>query len=393
MSRQRSILTTAAALIAAALIWFPSLSWWFTPTDDEIVSAGLSPWARRLTEYQLHFWEENVTGRGNEVAKVRRTNAEWDFMARSFLVWSLVEVGLREPAYTGRVLPIVDRIIDETLALERVHGQRHFLMDYADDAPWIMQPWRSQFVDGEIALMLAMRRLLREQGTYAGLLRERLTTIVDRMRQNPLLSAESYPNECWTFCNVVALAAMRIADHLDGSDHHALLRDWAAMARKNLVDPDTGLLFSAYTMDGLVLQGPEGSSIWAVAHFLRLVDAGLAAEQYRIARRQLGRELLGFGYAAEWPAAWRTGPDVDSGAVIPVLDASAGSSGMALIGAAAFDDRDYFQALVAALNLAAFPTDDANGLHYQASNPAGDAAMLYAGVLGLAWRRVMEARP
>ena len=37
------------------------------------------------------------------------------------------------------------------------------------------------------------------------------------------------------------------------------------------------------------------------AHCLQLIDEEFAADQYRRARKELGRELLGFGYAREWP--------------------------------------------------------------------------------------------
>ena len=47
--------------------------------------------------------------------------------------------------------------------------------------------------------------------------------------------------------------------------------------------------------------------------------------------------------------------DVDSGPVVPLLGVSAGSSGLAFLGARAFDDRAYFRGLQASLDFAAFP--------------------------------------
>ena len=62
-------------------------------------------------------------------------------------------------------------------------------------------------------------------------------------------------------------------------------------------------------------------------------------DQYRRARKELGRSVLGFGYAKEWPASWKGPADVDSGPVIPGLEISAGSSGLAFVGTWVFDDR------------------------------------------------------
>jgi hypothetical protein len=82
---------------------------------------------------------------------------------------------------------------------------------------------------------------------------------------------------------------------------------------------------------------------------------------------------------------------VDSGAVIPGLDVSAGGSGLAFIGAASFGDAELFRELRTTLDFAAFPARDDRGLRYCASNQVGDAVLLYAAVLGPLWDRV-EAR-
>ena len=43
---------------------------------------------------------------------MRASNAEWDFMGRSFLVWSLANMSLREPQRRQTYLETIDRIID-----------------------------------------------------------------------------------------------------------------------------------------------------------------------------------------------------------------------------------------------------------------------------------------
>jgi len=318
---------------------------------------------------------------------MRVRNAEWDFMGRSFLVWSFANMGLRDPASKATALGVMDRIIDETLRLERDQGVYHFLLPYAHDGEFAANPPRSLFLDGEIALVLASRRMLEEKAIYKPLLAERVSTMVERMKQSPVLSAESYPNECWTFCNTVALASIRVADCLDGTDHSEFLRDWVSTAKTKLVDPKTGLLVSMYTPSGRHLYGPEGSTIWMASHCLQIVDGGFAAEQYARARRELGRTFLGFGYAREWPASWPGEQDVDSGPVVPLLGISAGSSGLAFVGASAFGDGDFLSSLRASLDFAGFPSVEQGGLRYCASNQVGDAVLLYATVLGPMWDR------
>lgn len=125
-----------------------------------------------------------------------------------------------------------------------------------------------------------------------------------------------------------------------------------------------------------MLDGPEGSSIWMSATNLLELDEAFARDQWRRARKELGVTFLGFGWAREWPEGQPVRPDVDSGPIIPVLDASAGSSGLAFLGAAAFGDETYLDALFASIELAGF-RDRQTG-RYRASNEVGDAVLLYA---------------
>jgi hypothetical protein len=190
----------------------------------------------------------------------------------------------------------------------------------------------------------------------------------------------------------VALAALRISDALDSTDHGPLLRRWVRTARRRLVDRPTGMLISSFTLAGQVKDGPEGSSIWIAAHMLQVVDPELARQQYRLARAAMTRSVLGFAYATEWPRGRVGKLDVDSGPVVPVLGASPSSSGLALVAARAFGDRELCSGLLATLELAGFPVRTGRSLRYAASNQVGDAVMLYAAALGPLWRRIGAPR-
>jgi hypothetical protein len=389
-SLKKRLLLGTVSLIAAAALWLPCLHFFFQPPLPPPKSESeVEPLASRLAARQLYLWT-NPESRQRELAKMRGSNAEWDFMGRSFLVWALANRGLRHPEQKAACLEVMDRIIEETLKTEQERGICHFLMPYARDRPFVMQPPRSLFLDGEMALMLAARRLVAEKEEYREPLRRRVAEMVRRMESGPVLCAESYPDECWMFCNTAALAAVRMSDRLDGSDHSAFFRRWLQTAKEKLVDPGTGLLVSSFTLDGRPNDGPEGSSIWMTAHCLQLIDEDFAVDQYRRARKELGRELLGFGYAREWPVSWVGPEDVDSGPVVPVLGVSAGSSGLAFLGARAFDDRAYFRGLQTSLDFAAFPTLREGCLRYCAGNQVGDAVLLYAAEFGPLWDEVRK---
>lgn len=387
--RGRERLAALVALAAATALWLPCVHLFFRSDAADFASPdAVPPHARELAARQLHLWNDPALKQG-ELGRMRRSNAEWDFMGRSFFVWSLAEMCLRDPAAAPGHLAVMDEIIDETLRLEREQGMTVFLMPYASRRPYIVRPARSLFVDGEIALMLATRCIAQDRPDYRALLATRVDEIVGRLRRSPLGIAESYPDECWMFDHSIALAAVRLADHLDGSDAHAaFLRDWLAEARARWTDEKTGLLVSSFSTAGDIGDGPEGSTIWATLHFLSLLDPAFAREQYAIARREFGCGLGGFAWSREWPTSWRGRNDIDSGVVIPGLDVSAGGSGMAFIGASAFGDTEFLARLHATLDFAAFPVREDGRLRYCASNLVGDAVMLYSGVLGPIWSRV-----
>lgn len=214
--------------------------------------------------------------------------------------------------------------------------------------------------------------------------------MVERLRQNITMAVESYPDECWLFDHAMALASLRLADYLDGTDHSGLCQDWLAVARKKLTHSGSGMLVSSYSLEGKVEDGPEGSTIWFSAHCLRLVDETFAREQYDLARKELGRELFGMAWSREWPSSWQGERDIDSGAVIPVLEISARGSGLAFIAAASFKDEGFLQHLHTTLDFAGFPERKNGSLRYCASNQVGDSVMLYSMVLGPIWKKVLN---
>jgi hypothetical protein len=387
---------SAALLMVAACLWVPCLHVVFQRDIRHYrTEEGLSPSARLLAATYLNVWTHPDL-RERELAAMRQINPEWDFMSRTYMVLALANMALRDPALQTQTIEIIDAIIADTLARERKGGYAHFLLGYGRQGGWVITPPRSIFVDGELAMMFAARRLVAEEPRYKPLLSQRVEAMVQRMRQSPVLCAESYPDECWLFCNTVALAAVRMADVLDGTDHSEFLASWVRTGSVRLTEPRTGILISAFGVDGTPAPagpGPEGSSIWMAAHMLEVVDPKFAADQYSRAQRALGRNFLGFGYSREWPRGLEGAMDVDSGPVIPVFGASASASGLAILAAAAFDDTAYFGALMTSLQCAGFPTEQNGMLRFQAGNPVGDAVLLYAMVEGPLWDKVGRSVP
>jgi hypothetical protein len=357
------------AVAIAAAVWLPALHLFFRP--DPRALGG------ELAARQLALWGEDPAARAGEIATLRASNPEWDFMARSFAAWALADRALADPSTKPAALAAIDRMLDDTLRQEKEGGFERFLLPYARRREFRGER-RSLFVDGEIARTLALRQRLEEKPEYRALLEERVARIAASMEAGPMLSGESYPDECWVFDQANALAALALADRLDGADHSALARRWIANAKETLVDPRTGLLVSSYRWDGTVLDGPEGSSIWMAASALSSVDPAFARDQYERARSALGGGALGFGWAREWPRSRRGSLDIDSGLPIPLLDASPSSSGLELVADVTFGDRARLTSMLSSLELGAFPVRRDGKLRFAAGNEVGDAVLLYA---------------
>src|ERR1043166_4036328 len=139
MSHPKRILSGLAALFIAGFICPPSPhSPSASPASRFHQPAGLSPKAKQLAARHLQLWQEPQS-RDRELKKMRASNAEWDFMGRSFLVWSLANMGLRAPAAKQSCLQTMDQIIDETLRLEKQEGMYFFLMPYAKNGRYVTQ--------------------------------------------------------------------------------------------------------------------------------------------------------------------------------------------------------------------------------------------------------------
>ncbi|MGB0580850.1 MAG: hypothetical protein ACPGVU_14200 [Limisphaerales bacterium] len=387
------MLRRAGLMLLAACLWLPCLQLIYrSPIERYRIENGISPVAQELTANYLAIWSDPVR-REQELAVMRKMNPEWDFMSRTFMTLALANMALRDPAFQPQALEIMDAIIADTLARERGGGHEHFLLGYGRRGGWLVDPPRSIFIDGEITMMLCTRRWLEEHEDYRIDTARRVRIMLRQMNSSPVLCGESYPNECWLFCNSVALASIRMADVLDDTDNSEFIRRWVATARLELMDHQTGLLISAFSVTGDPAPAapvPEGSSIWMATHMLELVDADFAKDQYQRARKELGRTLLGFGFAREWPKGLEQRPDIDSGPIIPVLGASASSSGLALLAAATFDDRDYFTSLMTSLEFMGFPVEQDGKLHYRASNQVGDSVLLYALTEGPLWDQIQS---
>ena len=385
------------SVVASACVVLPTIHLALRPPRATYTRVADAPptMARELAAAQLAAWD------AGQRDVDRQVNPEWDLGHHVFFALGLTNLAIDAPPDVRETYRLrVDAVIAEV----RARPPQHFHLPYFHREAFKNGRGRSLFLDGEVLLMVAARLAVWPDHGRDAQLVDLARTVVAEMSAGPATMGESYPNECWMFDNTLALAALAVTGHVLGRPAEGaedLTRRWLAAAPR-LTDSHTGLLVSSTTWHGETLDGPEGSSAFAVAHFLELVDPALAQDQYERAKRQLVVRPLGFAYAHEWPdpAQWGTDPmpvragkpDVDSGPVIPLVHAGAGASGMALLGASAFHDEALLAELVTSLELTAFPERKNGQLRFRATNGLGDAVMLYAMAQGPLWHQVRAGK-
>ncbi len=325
-------------------------------------------------------WTDGIPG--PRVLAMRDINPEYDFMSRTFLVLALADRALEDPTHRAEHLALIDTIIDDTLAAEARHGQAHWLMSYWRPEA-VRGTGRSLFVDGEVLAMVTARRMIsddrpdlrNETALRSALVRANLGSA------SLLPVAESYADEGWLFCHAMAMLGLRAEEVLDGVDHGLLFARFESSARKHLLDPHgSGLLVSSFDMDAVPGDGPEGSTLWFAVSALSVVAPELAAEQYTLARDHLGRSVL--AYSREWPSDRPTAEDVDSGPILPFLEASTSASGFAIAAARVHHDDRYSAQLTDALGAAEALLQLSPALTEWAGNPVADAVIVWGQGVG-----------
>ena len=353
-----------------------------------LISVGISLSAPDTDEWyavRSAEWESGQIPPSYEA--MREMNPEWDFMARTFLVLALTERALADPSLEDAALTTLDTIITDTLAAEQENGHGWYLLPYYERQPFVGKQ-RSLFVDGEILVMLGARRMLRDDA-WQGETAERAAIVTDILGSgSSKMLGESYPDEGWMFCHAMAMIGLRMHETLDGADHSPVIDRWLKTVQSDLTHTETGMLISEFTMDGRAMDGPEGSSIWLTAVALQLIAPDLAQQQFDLAREHLGGCFLMMGYAREWPVGFEGPGDIDSGPVVPLLEASASSSGFAILASRAFGDRAWNRQLHRALGAAFFLMNFEPVLAQAADNPIGQTVVLWGSSFGPLWQAI-----
>src|SRR3954471_4141663 len=180
----RKITVALSSLLIASALWLPAIHLFYgPPSAQRSHNRNLNPETAGLLERQLALWRHDANST-DDVTAMRETNSEWDLMGRTFLVLSLAELSLSDSTAAANHLPVIDRIINDTLRSEKEKGMHHFLMSYSRSRPYLRNPARSLFLDSEIAVMLGARRCIADSEMTRLQFTQRIEEIVACFQQS-----------------------------------------------------------------------------------------------------------------------------------------------------------------------------------------------------------------
>lgn len=186
---------------------------------------------------------------------------------------------------------------------------------------------------------------------------------------------DAYPGQAWPCDSTVAIASLRLAATLTGSDRFAsTVTRWVGDVRTRL-DPATGLM--PHTASPAV-SGARGTSQAIIQRFLVDVDPAFAAEQYPLFRDRFLDRPLGLGPAVrEYPHGTDGPADVDSGPL--PLGISLSTTVVALGAAQVHGDTALAAGFASFGELAGLPFDTPGTKRYAAGLvPVGDAFLAWS---------------
>ncbi|APE37502.1 hypothetical protein BOX37_30250 [Nocardia mangyaensis] len=140
--------------------------------------------------------------------------------------------------------------------------------------------------------------------------------------RTPFLQA--YPGQAWPVDSTVAIASLRLHDHLLGNRFTRVTDRWVAQVQERL-DPATNLIpHQVSPQDGSPRTGARATSQAMIHRFLPEIDPAFAAAQYARYRDLFVAYPGGFGPAVrEYPHGVDGRGDVDSGPLVAGVSLSA----------------------------------------------------------------------
>lgn len=228
---------------------------------------------------------------------------------------------------------------------------------------------------GHVNLILLSRRYLGGSDEFDPLIINISNAFIRRIAERPFPYLETYPGQIYTSDNMVVYATIKLFDRILQHDHGETFSRWADFTKRELLDPNTGLVTFWVGGKGNRLGISRGSGVGWNSFYLPFFDQEFASSQYAKAVKELGANfpfgLKGFRECARnVSGVW----DIDSGPVI--FGVSAAGTGFIIAGARLTGDAEFLDGLLLTSEYFGSTIDINGRRRYLLSPLVGDAIVL-----------------
>jgi hypothetical protein len=323
------------------------------------------------------------------LGRLTAMNPEWGFFTLSFSIYALANLAARQPDLRAEAAATIGRAIEIALTdpIQRPF-EPQVPAEYAEPS----LPGSVLYL-GHLNLMLGCHRQLVPHSPYRHLHDSLSAVLAARYQQAPSGNLPSYPGRRWLPDNTVALASLALHSRLTGSAYAAAGSRWVARARRDWLDPKTGLLASMVDAAGQPSEEPRGSHLGWSIWFLASVDSTFARQQYTLYQQHHSTNFGVLRLYSEFAGSYETGAgNVDSGPLI--LGYGIPATAFAFADAVALGDYRNAQRLRRVISLGSRDIREGDELRYGVRlvnldvNPLSEALLLWADVPGRAFTQV-----
>jgi hypothetical protein len=354
-------------------------------------------WHRSLSpRYEKWAKQRIASGRAEYLTTRNIAGTEWPLFGSVFYLWATE--ALQEATQEN---PSLCRVPPSQYARGAIEAAAALVAD-PNHAGWVRQHWGAAYLEKEnlfyrmllISALTSYQKLSRDV-KHESLLRGQVESLATELDESPHGLLDDYPGQCYPVDIVPAIAAIRRADAVLGTDHSAFVARAIRGFQGGCLDRHTGL--PAYVVDSKTGRAQDSARgvglsfmlIWAPQLWPQTARDWYA--EYEAQFWQQGFWLAGFReYPRDIDPGWFSVKDVDAGPVIGGYGVAASAFG---IGAARVLGRaDQAYQLTAEGLVASWPLPDGTLLVPRILSSISDAPYLgEAATLFALTRRSLES--
>lgn len=303
---------------------------------------------------------------------------EWALYSCSMFAMSLYNISQIYPETRTENIHYIDSLISIVLSPElREYDSNR----WKEDALSTLHSYETSHISyiSHLAWMIGEYKAAGGGNKYDKLYAQLCNAMNGRILHSAALNLQTYPNESIYMPDMlVAIVALKQYAALNKGEYASTVDAWVDKAKKEWLNPKTGLLVSFLNVDGSqITDMPTKGSYSALnCSYLTLIDRKFAQEQYLLLKSSFWKEGTLSGMKEYHDHSPILGMDIDAGPVIMGLSPSgtAFSTGAATF----FNDNEVRSNILRTAEICGNTLSSGNKKHYALANIAlvGEAIML-----------------